>query len=171
VVPQLRDWFPNARIVGWKYELSGTSTGAFTKAWRQINESRTDGGILNGSAYGNGFAFCHPSGDVRTWNDLDELCSGLQQWLDDPDSLDGPAAGRKWSPQAVERRRHLRIPQCPCCSPGSDASTKAFVLPTSSDTLSHTSSRIRSVMRDADEGPDGVSGKVCDQGVCDEVRD
>jgi phosphopantothenoylcysteine decarboxylase/phosphopantothenate--cysteine ligase len=38
VLPQLRNWFPEARIAGWKYELSGTSTDAFAKAWRQICE-------------------------------------------------------------------------------------------------------------------------------------
>jgi phosphopantothenoylcysteine decarboxylase/phosphopantothenate--cysteine ligase len=93
VLPQLRDWFPEARIVGWKYELSGTSTDAFAKAWRQIHESWTDGCVLNGSAYGNGFAFCNSSGDVRTWNDLAELCSGLQEWLNAPNPLHGPVVG------------------------------------------------------------------------------
>ena len=111
VLPQLRDWFPEARIVGWKYELSGTSTDAFAKAWRQIHESRTDGCVLNGSAYGHGFAFCHPSGHVQTWNDLAELWSGLQEWLSAPNPLRGPVVGdleessNEWSENIFDQVR------------------------------------------------------------------
>jgi phosphopantothenate---cysteine ligase (CTP) len=82
VLSQLRNWFPNARIVGWKYELEGTAEAAFAHAWRQIAEARTDGCVLNGAAYGPGFAFCHAQGHVDHWNSLPELCAALRQWLE-----------------------------------------------------------------------------------------
>lgn len=58
VLPSLREWFPNAFIVGWKYELEGGQETAFERAWAQIGECRTDACVLNGSAYGAGFALC-----------------------------------------------------------------------------------------------------------------
>jgi len=59
VLPRLREWFPAAFIVGWKYELKGTQIAAFERAWAQIRECRSDACVLNGSAYGPGFALCH----------------------------------------------------------------------------------------------------------------
>jgi phosphopantothenoylcysteine synthetase/decarboxylase len=58
VLPQLRGWFPTAKIVGWKYELTGSRDEAFAKAFEQIRASKTDACVLNGTAYGAGFAFC-----------------------------------------------------------------------------------------------------------------
>ena len=82
ILPQLRDWFPEALIVGWKLEPGGTAQTALARAWRQIQESRTDGCVLNGAAYGPGFAFCHARGEIEHWDDLPELCAGLQRWLE-----------------------------------------------------------------------------------------
>jgi len=62
VLPQLRRWFPQARIVGWKYELAGGRAEAFAKAWAQLSECQTDACVLNGAAYGDGFGFCTPAG-------------------------------------------------------------------------------------------------------------
>ena len=81
LLPKLREWFPSARIVGWKYELNGTRSDAFEKAWRQIKEARTDACVLNGAAYGHGFAFCHASGRVEPRNSVEGLCSFLHEWL------------------------------------------------------------------------------------------
>ena len=58
-------WFPGAVIVGWKYELAGTRDDAFAAAWRQLRECDSDACILNGSAYGDGFAVCEPKQNVR----------------------------------------------------------------------------------------------------------
>src|SRR5580765_4400171 len=35
VLPKLREWFPGAKIVGWKYELTGTREDAIQKAGQQ----------------------------------------------------------------------------------------------------------------------------------------
>jgi phosphopantothenoylcysteine synthetase/decarboxylase len=81
VLPKLRGWFPNARIVGWKYELAGTREDAFAKAWRQLAENATDACVLNGAAYGDGFAVCFPGGTVRECADAESLSASLREWL------------------------------------------------------------------------------------------
>lgn len=57
VLPRMRDWFPDARIVGWKHELAGTRDDAFAKAWKQLYDGQTDACGLNGAAYGR--RLCH----------------------------------------------------------------------------------------------------------------
>lgn len=82
ILPRLRDWFPMARIVGWKYELAGTPAEAVERAGRQIDACRSDGCVLNGSAYGPGFGFCRKGREIEHWAGLDELCAGMQRWLE-----------------------------------------------------------------------------------------
>lgn len=81
VLPKLRAWFPQARIVGWKYELASTRDDAFAKAWKQLRDCQTNACVLNGAAYGEGFAFCHPDGKVETCADAPGLCALLHDWL------------------------------------------------------------------------------------------
>lgn len=55
ILPTLRELFPTARIVGWKYELDGSQTDALACAYRQLAECRTEACVINGTAYGPGF--------------------------------------------------------------------------------------------------------------------
>jgi len=55
VLPRLRGWFPQAWIVGWKYELEGSREDAAENARGQISPELTDASVLNGAAYGPGF--------------------------------------------------------------------------------------------------------------------
>jgi phosphopantothenoylcysteine synthetase/decarboxylase len=55
ILPRLREWFPGAFIVGWKYELDGDKSAALAKGAAQIYECRTDACVVNGAAYGRGF--------------------------------------------------------------------------------------------------------------------
>jgi phosphopantothenoylcysteine synthetase/decarboxylase len=80
VLPQLRAWFPNARIVGWKYELDGSREEAIQKAFRQIEEARTNACVLNGAAYGPGFRFCE-SNSATDLQNLAELTKHIINWL------------------------------------------------------------------------------------------
>jgi len=84
VLPKLRGWFPKARIVGWKYELAGTREDAFARAWKQVRDCQTDACVLNGAAYGDGFAFCRADGGVETRPDTPGLCALLGGWLEKP---------------------------------------------------------------------------------------
>jgi phosphopantothenoylcysteine synthetase/decarboxylase len=80
VLPLLRGWFPNAKIVGWKYELSGTRDEAIAKALAQISEAGTNGCVLNGAAYGPGFLFCSLAGSIELASTAD-LCGHLVHWV------------------------------------------------------------------------------------------
>jgi hypothetical protein len=80
----LRNWFPDSKIVGWKYELEGTPADALACGRQQINENRTDACVVNGKAWGKGFAFLekstlnHPPKVLPTHT---RLCAHLKQWL------------------------------------------------------------------------------------------
>jgi phosphopantothenate---cysteine ligase (CTP) len=81
VIGGLRALFPRATLVGWKYELNGTREEALSKAWRQLEENQTDACVLNGKAYGSGFALCTPPADVRDLRDKTEVAEYLSTWL------------------------------------------------------------------------------------------
>jgi len=55
ILPTLRELFPAAKIVGWKYELDGDRAQALVRAREQITQCRTNLCVLNGTAYGEGF--------------------------------------------------------------------------------------------------------------------
>ena len=80
VLPQLRNWFPNAKIVGWKYELAGTRDESIQKALRQIKDAHTNACVLNGAAYGPGFRFCETNSATDLAN-LPELTKHIINWL------------------------------------------------------------------------------------------
>jgi len=77
ILPRLRSWFPTALIAGWKYELAGTREDAFAKAWKQLADCSTDACVLNGAAYGRGFAICHAGGTVDSISDSEQLRAEL----------------------------------------------------------------------------------------------
>jgi phosphopantothenoylcysteine synthetase/decarboxylase len=78
-LPQLRGWFPQAKIVGWKYELEGTRDEAIAKAIRQIREAKSNACVLNGAAYGAGFRFCAEAAQMELAT-TQELCAYLINW-------------------------------------------------------------------------------------------
>src|SRR5262245_14639225 len=56
IILGLRECFPKARLVGWKYEVDGDRASVLRLAEKQIAESLTDACVANGPAYGDGFA-------------------------------------------------------------------------------------------------------------------
>ena len=79
ILPLLRGWFSNAKIVGWKYELTGTRDEAIAKALAQIQDAKTNGCVLNGAAYGRGFHFTSYAGSIELPT-VEGLCSHLIDW-------------------------------------------------------------------------------------------
>jgi phosphopantothenoylcysteine decarboxylase/phosphopantothenate--cysteine ligase len=57
IIASLRDWFPNAWLVGWKYEVDGDRDSVIAKAVQQIAENRMNGCVANGPSFGPGFGF------------------------------------------------------------------------------------------------------------------
>lgn len=55
ILLQLRALFPNALIVGWKYETDGSPATLLAKAQQQLTQAGSDLCVMNGPAYGKGF--------------------------------------------------------------------------------------------------------------------
>lgn len=81
ILPKLRLWFPDARIIGWKYELDGSRDQAVARASAQILEARTDACVVNGSAYGPGFGLLTRDGRLEHFPDKSAVATRLVQDL------------------------------------------------------------------------------------------
>jgi phosphopantothenoylcysteine decarboxylase/phosphopantothenate--cysteine ligase len=79
ILPLLREWFPKAGIVGWKFEASGNKEEAFAAARAQITRCHTDGCILNGPSYGEGFGILGKDGSLEHLPDHEALTRFLLQ--------------------------------------------------------------------------------------------
>jgi phosphopantothenate---cysteine ligase (CTP) len=90
VLPQLRGWFPRARLAGWKYELDGTRADALARGRRQLAEAGTDACVVNGRAHGPGFGLCRSDGSVTACADAAELAARLLAWLATPNPSPPP---------------------------------------------------------------------------------
>jgi phosphopantothenate---cysteine ligase (CTP) len=79
----LRGWYPRAVLVGWKYELDGSREDSIAKARQQITQNRTNGCVVNGTAYGTGYGLVKAS--TEEWvpfNDANALYEGLRAWVE-----------------------------------------------------------------------------------------
>jgi len=77
ILPGLRELFPDARIVGWKYELSGGREDALAAGKRQLAEARSDLCVVNGAAYGAGFGLLNAADVLEHIEDRRALCAAL----------------------------------------------------------------------------------------------
>ncbi len=62
IISELRAWFPNVFLVGWKYELESDRAQAVALAVGQLADNGTDACVVNGRAYGEGFGLVTPPG-------------------------------------------------------------------------------------------------------------
>lgn len=77
VINGLRDWFPKARIIGWKYEVEGNRLGVVRAAEKQMSECLTDACVANGPAYGEGFGLVGTNGQTDHLADRESLFEAL----------------------------------------------------------------------------------------------
>lgn len=84
VLPQLKGIFPGARIVGWKYELNGDDSSAVEAGLRQVRSILSDGCVVNGRAYGDGFGFVDSGGHCHHLADSEALAEWLVRRSLDP---------------------------------------------------------------------------------------
>jgi len=77
ILPHLREWFPGAFIVGWKYELDGDRSAALANGATQIRECHTNACVVNGAAYGEGFGILLPDGALTEVADKRGLAAAL----------------------------------------------------------------------------------------------
>lgn len=78
IIASLRQCFPHAVLVGWKFEVEGDRASALDLARRQIAECRTDACVANGPAYGEGFGLLQKAGTARHCADRTELFQALE---------------------------------------------------------------------------------------------
>jgi len=84
IIGRMRAWFPAATIVGWKYEVDGGTEYAIDRSRDQIQENLTDGCVINGPAYGEGFGWVDAgSGDHRHLGNRENLFAFLQSLLEE----------------------------------------------------------------------------------------
>jgi phosphopantothenoylcysteine synthetase/decarboxylase len=84
LIAELRSLFPQARLVGWKYEVDGSREEVVAKGVQQIRENRTDACVLNGPAYGPGFGWHGVDGALRHLADRSSLLAFLTAWVEAP---------------------------------------------------------------------------------------
>jgi phosphopantothenate---cysteine ligase (CTP) len=77
VIARLRQLFPEAFIVGWKFELDGAPADVISKGIQQMEKYATNACIVNGSAFGPGFGYCNSTGLVRSVRNKEELADLL----------------------------------------------------------------------------------------------
>jgi phosphopantothenoylcysteine synthetase/decarboxylase len=80
VIAELRTYFPNAFVVGWKLELEGSRDDLIREATRQLEKNRTDACVINGPAFGDGFGFCTAKGLQASFLSKPELAAFLVEW-------------------------------------------------------------------------------------------
>ncbi len=81
LLPELPRWFPDALVVGWKYELDGSKDDAIARGRAQIAKAGTGASVVNGAAYGRGFGFLtSESEDVIHYEDKRALSAALAEW-------------------------------------------------------------------------------------------
>ena len=83
LLPKLRGFFPNAKILGWKFECDGGREGVLAAAKGQIAGSGTNGCVVNGPAFGVGFGLLLPDGGLREFADKRSLAKALAAMVAD----------------------------------------------------------------------------------------
>jgi len=91
LIASLRRMFPSSILVGWKYELDGTSDDVVAKGRKQIDDCLTDACVLNGEAYGAGYGVISRAGERVHLPGKEALCRFLIEWADrTPTALAAP---------------------------------------------------------------------------------
>ena len=81
IIADLREWFPHAWLVGWKYEVEGGRAGVVRLAQQQMADCRTDACVANGTAYGAGFGLVRRGGAVTHLRDTAALFAALEELI------------------------------------------------------------------------------------------
>ena len=81
IIGRLRQLFPKAWLVGWKYEVEGGREPLLAKADAQIRANQTNACVVNGPAYGEGFGWVVPPEAPRRLGSNLELFDQLENSL------------------------------------------------------------------------------------------
>lgn len=81
LISELRGWFPQALLVGWKYEVEGDRQHVLSAARAQLTDCRTDASVANGPAYGTGFGVVRTNGECQHCQEPMDLFTALEKLL------------------------------------------------------------------------------------------
>jgi phosphopantothenate---cysteine ligase (CTP) len=84
IISELRGWFPNGHLVGWKYELEGSRAQAIARGAQQLADNETDACVINGRAYGAGFGLFTTTGGCCHLRDKKHLFDRLENLSAEP---------------------------------------------------------------------------------------
>lgn len=78
IIRSLRSFFPQACLVGWKFETDGTRADVLQKAEKQMADSQTNACVANGPAYGPGFGLLSVQKNLLHCPTMEELFKALE---------------------------------------------------------------------------------------------
>ena len=81
IIAELRSWFPNAKLVGWKFEVDPGHAGVIQGAEDQLTDCDTDACVANGPAYGCGFGLVSGVGHCTHLKDASALFAALEKFI------------------------------------------------------------------------------------------
>jgi len=81
IITELRDWFPNTKLIGWKFEVDGDQADVIQKAEDQLMDCSTDACVANGPAYGSGFGLVSGVGHCTHLKDSAALFAALAKFI------------------------------------------------------------------------------------------
>lgn len=81
IIAGLREWYPQAKLIGWKYEVDGDRASVRRAAAQQLRDCRTDLCVANGPAFGAGFGLVTGPGSCTEVSTAEELFGALDQFL------------------------------------------------------------------------------------------
>ncbi len=81
IIAGLRALFPQAKLVGWKYEVDGDRASVLRAAENQLRGCRTDVCVANGPAFGPGFGLVSGPGHCEPLADTLQLFTALEKLL------------------------------------------------------------------------------------------
>lgn len=81
IIAGLRSLFPNAKLVGWKFEVDGSHAGVVQRGEDQLTDCDTNACVANGPAYGSGFGLVTGVGHSAHLKDAAALFTALEKLI------------------------------------------------------------------------------------------
>jgi len=81
IIMSLRQWYPTAKLVGWKFDVDGNRASVLRAAENQMHKCRTDACVVNGPAYGEGLGLMTGPGQCAPMAGPPELFAALAKMI------------------------------------------------------------------------------------------
>lgn len=81
IIAGLREWYPTAKLIGWKFEVDGDRPSVLRAAEKQLRDCRTDVCVANGPAFGSGFGLVTGAEHYVHLSSIEDLFVSLEGML------------------------------------------------------------------------------------------